>query len=372
MLKKLLLGVGLLSGTIIGAGVFSLPYVFYQSGWLIGATYLFVFAFLVALVHIMYAEVVESTPGEHRLVGFSGIYLGKAWETVAAIISPVGLLFTLTAYLVLGERFLLFLFPDGLSLAALLTVWLVSTLLIFWKTERLGLAGAIKVASIATVVFIIFFYGIREPATVFNFPAINGNFVFLPYGAVLFSLWGRTAVPPLVRYFRDGKIIRLVKPAIVLAITVPVLLYAVFIVGVVRLAAPYVAEDAISGLAAVLPAGTVWIVGVLGLLAILTPYAVVGKNVYQTLVLDAGWKPYLGAVFVALTPLALYFLGLKDFIGLVSVIGGAFLSTEGILMVSLWRKVKLERGSWRSWYGVLTYPLLAVFAGGIIYALVYH
>jgi amino acid permease len=372
MLKKLLLGVGFLSGSVIGAGVFALPYVFYHSGWLISSFYVVVFTTIVIISHIMYAEVVEATPGEHRLVGFSRIYLGKFLELVATIVSPIGLLFMLTIYLVLGEKFILLIAPNSHSLFAFILIWLLGTMVIFWKTSQLAIAELIGTVSIAAIMFLIFGYGVRNLSGIFNMPMANWSLLFLPYGAVLFSLWGRTAIPPLVRFFRDSNQIKLINPSIILGALVPGVLYTLFIIGAINLTAPDVAESSVSGLAAALPVGAVWIIGILGLLAILTSYAVIGKNIHQTVIFDVKQKPWVGAAIVGLVPLSLYFLGFKSFISLISVVGGVFLSIEGLLIAQLWRKVKLERATWSWASAVFFWILVIIFFGGILYEIFYH
>ncbi|MDE2098272.1 MAG: hypothetical protein KGL39_13550 [Patescibacteria group bacterium] len=372
MLKKLFLGIGLLSGTIIGAGVFALPYVFSRSGWLIGSAYLLIFAAIVALAHLMYAEVVESTPGEHRLVGFSKMYLGKFFEWVATIISPIGLMLMLTVYLILGERFFMLILPGTLKPAALLLAWLIGTFLIFWQTKRLALAETLGTLSIAAIIFVIFGYGAKGLGNLETLPAADLKYAFLPYGVILFSYWGRTAIPPLVKFFKESKALRLARPAVIIGTVLPAILYVFFIAGVIGLVANNVTEDSVVGLASTLPIEAVWLVGVLGLLAVLTSYAVVGKNIYQTIVFDARQKPFLGGLAVALIPMLLYIAGFNNFIALIGVVGGIFVSIEGVLIVLLWRRVRREKK--RLGWVVITssWLLLAVFCGGILYELIYH
>ena len=53
---RFLLAVGILSGTIIGAGVFSLPYIFSVTGAVYGLICLVVFAAVYAVTYSMYAD----------------------------------------------------------------------------------------------------------------------------------------------------------------------------------------------------------------------------------------------------------------------------------------------------------------------------
>ena len=75
--QNFFLPVAILADLVIGAGVFTLPYVFVKSGFLIGVIYLVVFGIVALVIHLMYAEVVIKTKARHRLIGYANIYLGK-------------------------------------------------------------------------------------------------------------------------------------------------------------------------------------------------------------------------------------------------------------------------------------------------------
>ena len=53
-----------LFGTIVGAGIFGLPYVVQKAGYLPGLFWMVVLAGAVMLTHLLYGEIVMATPGE--------------------------------------------------------------------------------------------------------------------------------------------------------------------------------------------------------------------------------------------------------------------------------------------------------------------
>ena len=74
---KIIEGLGLLVGMIIGAGMFALPFSFSKVGLWRG---LFLFAlvfFLSLILHLRYAAVIYATPGRHRFPGYVNLHLGK-------------------------------------------------------------------------------------------------------------------------------------------------------------------------------------------------------------------------------------------------------------------------------------------------------
>jgi len=106
MLKKLFTPAWLLAGSIIGAGIFALPFVFVQAGTLTGLGYLLVFGFVFVLLHLMYADIIAKTSGEHLFPGYAKIYLGNFGFWLTIISSVFGLFLTLIAYLALSASFL--------------------------------------------------------------------------------------------------------------------------------------------------------------------------------------------------------------------------------------------------------------------------
>ena len=104
--RDFLLPTGLLAGTIIGAGVFALPYTFKTAGLSVGFFYLALAAAMYCLIHLFYADMIVRTPGEHRFVGYAKIYLGRPafWQAIA--MSVLEMVLVMTIYLLLSVSFL--------------------------------------------------------------------------------------------------------------------------------------------------------------------------------------------------------------------------------------------------------------------------
>ena len=67
-----------LTGTIIGAGILGLPYVFSKSGFFIGAFWLIFLGFVMLFVNLCLGEVSLRTKKIHQLPGYAEKYLGKS------------------------------------------------------------------------------------------------------------------------------------------------------------------------------------------------------------------------------------------------------------------------------------------------------
>lgn len=381
MFGKFLLGAGLLAGTIIGAGVFILPFVFAQAGVLTGLAYLVFFTWLVFAVHAMYADVVARTEGDHRLVGFSGLYLGIWGRRIALVINFIGLLLALVVYLILGGRFAHLIWPLPIGSLVFL-FWALGTLMIFWKIRRLALGELLATISMILLIVLLVSssfarndFSLLLDFSRFSLPLVSLPNIFLPYGAILFALWGRTAIPPLVRMLKGKISAELLKKTILAGVFISALVYLFFVFGVLNYSVRLpITEDALSGLLMVLPAGLVWLIGLLGLLALFTSYAVIGRNIYQGLTLDVKANKLVAGLGVALIPMLIYLAGFRSLISLVGVVGGIFIAAEGILIPLIWLKASkqnTERALIKRLPSVLPYFLMAVFIGGIVYQFIY-
>jgi len=77
-----LLGIGALVGTIVGAGMFGLPFVAVRSGVVTALFYLLIFGILMGLMHFLYFEVALHTREKHRFTGYVGYYMGPRLKTL--------------------------------------------------------------------------------------------------------------------------------------------------------------------------------------------------------------------------------------------------------------------------------------------------
>ena len=101
MFKSFLLPTGLLAGTIIGAGIFALPYVFAKAGLVAGFFYLALGGIAYTVVHLMYADVIMRTRSAHRFPGYAGLYLGRFGFILAVLIGVLEMILVMTIYLIL-------------------------------------------------------------------------------------------------------------------------------------------------------------------------------------------------------------------------------------------------------------------------------
>lgn len=352
--RDFLLPSGLLAGTIIGAGIFALPYVFKESGLSIGFFYLILGALVYAVIHLMYADVIMRTSGEHRFVGYARIYLGPGAAWLSVIMTVLEMLVVMTIYLVLSISFSNIILASGAPLAKLLIFWFFGSAAIFLSLRKLAFLELLIAGGMIAIIGAIFFLGLENFIQAFIAGAAFPNLklapdfsrIFFPLSPVLFALGGRVAIPPLVKYFagqRQSNRSRLIKKAIIAGTVIPAIVYALFVLGILG-ASGVVTEDAVSGLSGAAPSWVFLLIGILGLLSLWSSYIVIGLDVMNTLIHDLKFFKIGRLFFVVLGPLLLYFSGFQNFLGLVGIAGGIFLSLEGIFIIAMWQRANRRSG----------------------------
>ena len=103
--KNFFLALSVLIGTIIGAGIFGIPYVIFKSGLIPGLFYFIILGGAVLLIHLFFGEIVLRTKEKYRLPGFALKYLGRPAEVLVTVSVVVGVIGALLAYLILAGDF---------------------------------------------------------------------------------------------------------------------------------------------------------------------------------------------------------------------------------------------------------------------------
>ncbi len=344
---------GLLVATTIGAGVFALPYLFYRAGYLVGLVCLLGLGALLIFAHILYARALEKTGDVNHLLGLARVRLGGVgfWISFVSVIG--GLALSLVAYLILAEIFIGLLLPQLSWQVAVILFWLAVSIPILF---RLGfLIGSEFVGSVIMAVIIIALFALSpHPMRIFDGPAFDALNAVHPFGATLFALAGWTAIPAMVDFARTKRRGTSIRGPIVFGTLVTVVLYALFTIGVIGSSAE-VSQDTISGLTDVAP-GMVAIMGLFGLFAIWTSYVPVALEIKDSLEVDLRSPRSLALGFTLFVPLLLVFFGFNNFLSVVGLVGGVFLSIQYALIMLISRHV-LRPVGWRAW--VLDLVILA-------------
>ena len=187
MNKNFLMAVMILSGTIIGAGVFSLPYVFREVGFFGGVFYLLFFTAVYFAVHVMYASTIEARDGNHQFFYYAREYLKRPLGDIAAWVILFELLLVLAVYLILVPVFAPLVFGEN-GMLPLLVFWFLGALFMFARLELVGWAEFLGALGIILIVATIFVVGFLSGGGFSAAPKLELNLftLLLPFGPLLF------------------------------------------------------------------------------------------------------------------------------------------------------------------------------------------
>lgn len=331
-----------LSGTIIGAGILGLPYVFSKSGFLAGIFWLISLGMVIIYVNLCLGEISLRTKGKHQLTGYARRYLGIWGQRIMFFSVLFGIYSALLAYLV-GE---------GESIAQLIPgntppiffgimFWLIMTLLL-----REGLSGLKRVEMYGVLTIIIIIFGMFilsfNKIKVSNLIILNSENFFLPFGIVLFALLGFISIPELKKEINGQE--KLLKKAIILGTIIPIILYIIFSLTFVGILGQGVEE------VATISFGPIIII--LGIFTMLTSFFVLSFSLKETFKYDIKTKTITNFIFVSLLPLIIYILdyklnlfGFSTILSIGGIVSGG-LTAILILLISI--KAKKENLKQRS------------------------
>lgn len=360
-----------LFGTIVGAGIFGLPYMVQRSGYLAGLFWMLLLAGAVTLTHLLYGEVVMATPGEHRLVGYVKMYLGPWAHRVETLASVIGLFGSNLAYLILGGLFLSSIFQAfGMPIAesqgtailflfGLAAAWFGTKFLSgvdFWLTlVEFGSFVLLSIIALAGV----------EAGHLATFRIDEA---FLPYGIVLYAYGGLTAISE-VKAIAGGEP-RLVRRSIVAGTLMAAALTILFVTSVVGALGPGTTEEAVGGLNMKFGGSLPLIGAIAGFFSILTSYIVFSEYLKSQFNKDFHWPKPVAVAAATVIPLTLFFLGVRSFGAVIEFIGALLIGLEGIFVAWMYLKVRekypekvLRVPFW------LVQALMGVYAAGMAYTI---
>jgi len=364
MFKRFICPVAVLSGTIIGVGLFSLPYITLKVGIWVMLAYLLILGGLVALIHYLFGKVALKTPDLLRLPGYAEFHLGKWGKRTALLSTTIGLLGALLAYLIVGGEFLSSLFGPifgGSNLFYSLLYFIIGFFIIFF---------GIKIISKIEFWGIILFFAVLVIMFVKGFPHIRIDnlflgsdlyFFFLPYGPILFSLWGASIIPEVEEMLGEKK--EPLKKIIPISLLIPIIVYSLFIILILGITGASTTESALTGLKDFLGPGLFSLGIVLGLLATFTSFVSIGLTLKNIFSFDLKINKHVSLTITCFVPLFLFLIGIKSFISVISFVGGITIGIDGILILLMYNKISSKK--------FLVLPLILVLLGGIIYEIIY-
>ena len=342
MKKSFLFGLSILIGTIVGAGIFGIPYVIERSGIIPGFFYLLVLGAAVLLIHLFFAEIILRTKDKCRLPGLAQKYLGERGKTFVLISVVVGVTGALLAYLILGGEFLEILLSPFLDLSQF------QFTLIFWALLSYFIFRGIKVIAPAEFVTNLVFFMVVIGILFFCLPKFdlsnvsifNVSDVFLPFGVILFSLIGWSAIPEIIDFLKLPQEKKEIRKIIISSTLLIVIFYVFFALAIIGVAGKNVSEDTLSGLIPFLGPQIIFWGALAAIITLADSFLVLGLYLKNTFVYDLKLPKGLATLAACGLPLILFMLGFRSFIATLGFVGTIVGAVEGIIIILIFRKAK--------------------------------
>lgn len=361
-----------LLGTIVGAGIFGLPYIFAKIGWQASLALFIFLAAIILFVHFNYVFVVLHTEGKHRLAGYAQIHLGN-WAKVVEVFSTIiGYTGGLLVYGILAGDFLSKLIPWLDSFQLTILFFLVGGILIYFKQVLFLKVESILSIILAGLLLVIIFYGLNYVKLEnFFIPAqFDLKYTLLAYGAVLFSLSGVVAIPEIVGSFFQANLnnisFKYVSKIVLTGTLLAALLTLLFSFVIVGVSGGSTSLDSLSGVGNILGKWIIIFGSLVGFLAIATSHVPFGLNARHVLAYDFGFSKTVAILIVTFLPLGLFLLGLRNFIPIIGTLGAVFGGIDSILILAIAVKIRRQTQIKFSFINMVSYFAAAVFLVGII------
>jgi len=374
-MRPFLFATAMLMSTIVGVGMFGLPYAASQSGFLIATAFLVLLTFLLISLHLFYGEVVSRTKGEHRLVGYADYYFGKRGKILVSLSVMVGFYGSLLVYIIVGGNFLNIIlspFIGSSSVACSLIFFFIGALAVYFGLRLISGLDLFLGFFLILIIFLFLFLGLNK-IDVNNLKTINWSKFFIPYGVILYSLAGMASIPEIRKIFHKEDRIHY-KKAIIWGTLIPGILYFVFMITVVGLTGTNTSQEAIGGLSNVLGNRIIFLGAIFGFLATISSFFALGLSLKETFLCDFKINKNLAWFLACFVPLILYFLGVYNFITIITLLGAIMGGIEGTAIVLIYYKAKrlgTEIPDYDLKYPIfLKYVMISIFIIGLVVTLV--
>ena len=362
--KSFLGSASLLAATTIGAGMFSLPYVFKESGWLSGLFYIILLSGAVIFVHHLYWIVLSRADGKTHLLSLVRDRLGKRAFYAASIAVVTGLFLTLVIYLILAQNFMRIVLPEQIGNLGAVLFWSAASLPILLRLQKLVGAeffGTFLMVSIVLFVFATGQDGFSEVAL------LKPENIFLPFGAILFSLTGWAAIKPMFDWQkRNGDSSPL--PKLAAGTILSAIVYILFVIGILG-SDGAISTDTLSGISS-WPLWKLQLLAWLGIFAIWTSYMPISLEIKNELDDDLRLPASFSLVAAVVVPLLIFLSGFLNFLGAISLAGGVFLAIQYVFIILVSKKILALSGLKKFFADLLIFVFLAAAAYEIYYFVV--
>jgi len=335
-------------GSMVGAGISAL-------------FYFLVLGAIMLLLNLFYGEIFLRTKEECRLAGLSRKYLGENQGRITSFSVFIGLTGALLAYIILGGKFLSLLLSSVITVDPFYCSLFFGLALVPFIFKGVKVIAPVEILTNAIffiIIFVIFILGFPK-VELQNFSLIEFPHILLPYGIILFSLAGFSAIPEAEAVLKTSNEKKSLKKIIILAFSIIIFLYIVFTFVVVGISGDNTSVDVFNGLLPFLGPEIIFIGSLAAFITLADSFLIVALCLRNSLVFDQKIPKLVANSLVTFLPIILFLIGLRGFIEVIGFLGTLIGVVEGVIIILLFRKAK-ELGNHDPEY-TITVPKIVLF-----------
>jgi tyrosine-specific transport protein len=346
----------MITGMTIGAGILGIPYVVAQVGLKIGLLYIFILGVVMLSLNLMLGEIAVRTQDSLQIAGLVGKYLGRWPKYFMNVLVIFGSFGALLAYIA-GEGQALTALFGGNPLVWSVIFWSIGSVMVWRGLQTIKVAEKILSIIVMSIILGVSLYILKDfHAAYWAYTDVSK--IFLPYGVILFALNGMPAIIEAHALLpKDNKSF---KKALIIGSLIPIAIYILFALAVVGATGVQTSEIATIGLGQKF--GTVILVfsNIFAILAMSAGFIGSGIALKQSFVWDSKINRFLAEFLVIGVPIVLFILGIRQFITILSIAGGAVIGVEAMLLVFVCWQARKKGDATNLGYGLNHFWLLAM------------
>ena len=360
-----------LVSTIIGIGMFVIPFTVMKSSYPVGLLLLIVVALIVLLTKLYLCEIILSTENKNHLIGYANKYLGFTGKNLMLVALIFGIYSSIITYMIgLGTSFS-YIFTKTLNYELIFSIlsWIFISFLSFFRMKILDISETIGFSVIVLIlILLIFVYTNKISLKNLNFLYRKNTLNYLlPFGVMLFAFMGYTIIPEITDIMKDNK--KDIKKIITLSVLICFILFATvmtLVIGLKGTDTPHLATLAL---------GSGFIV--LGIITMLTSYLGLSIAVINSFIIDLKMnekKAWLLCIFIPLIIYLFLYYTKNNMFTKLAGIGGAI--SAGLIIYLIFQmieqtKKKTEREpEFKVYYTKwIKYVIITIFVGAIVFEL---
>ena len=368
----LLQAVSTMIGTIVGAGILGIPYVFSKAGFWTGVAVLAVITLAMVFMKLMFGEVTLRTYGKHQVSGYVEKYLGKFWKDLTSVILILAVSGSILAYFIGIVEVLTEIF-GGSQLTWGLGFYFLASIFLYFGLKLIKNIELIFTGIIFLIILVILFLS-QQHFELGNLANFDFSKLLIPYGVVLFACSGMMAVPEVRKILIRREY--LFKKSILLGVLIPSIIYLIFAWIVVGVTGSNTTEIATVGLGRIMGYKIIIIGNIFAFFTMSTSLLTSGLGLKETFNFDFKIKHFWSWLLTVIIPLFIYILGMKNFIQILGLVGALGFGVNGVIYIfTYWfARKKSERHPEyilpKKLTMIVSVLLSLIFVGGLVYTII--